>query len=160
VEGGSCNDYDYVCGDPINGLDLTGLFCLAGENPNRSCRGSSVVDEFTDYVGGRDGEKRALDPSYDNRFSNAEHSFVDSSPVKYFVACSYGAATNAPSGALGGPGGALFSAALGCGVGVVGQGFKDATDIPDRTIDAIGLDITAFDTGYSIGKSFILGLVP
>jgi len=25
VEGGSCNDYDYVCGDPANGLDLSGL---------------------------------------------------------------------------------------------------------------------------------------
>lgn len=25
VEGGSCSDYDYVCGDPINGRDLTGL---------------------------------------------------------------------------------------------------------------------------------------
>ena len=25
MEGGSCNDYDYVCGDPVNGLDLTGL---------------------------------------------------------------------------------------------------------------------------------------
>ncbi|HJV08948.1 MAG TPA: DNRLRE domain-containing protein [Acidimicrobiales bacterium] len=25
VEGGSCNDYDYVCGDPVNGLDLNGL---------------------------------------------------------------------------------------------------------------------------------------
>src|SRR5215210_1584372 len=24
VEGGSCNDYDYVCGDPVNGLDLGG----------------------------------------------------------------------------------------------------------------------------------------
>jgi hypothetical protein len=24
IEGGSCNDYDYVCGDPVNGLDLTG----------------------------------------------------------------------------------------------------------------------------------------
>jgi RHS repeat-associated protein len=24
VEGGSCNDYDYACGDPINGQDLTG----------------------------------------------------------------------------------------------------------------------------------------
>ena len=26
VEGGSCNAYDYVCGDPINGLDLSGEF--------------------------------------------------------------------------------------------------------------------------------------
>ena len=25
VEGGSCNDYDYVCGDPVNGFDLNGL---------------------------------------------------------------------------------------------------------------------------------------
>lgn len=25
MEGGSCNDYDYVCGDPVNGLDLSGL---------------------------------------------------------------------------------------------------------------------------------------
>jgi len=24
VEGGSCNDYDYACGDPVNGLDLDG----------------------------------------------------------------------------------------------------------------------------------------
>jgi hypothetical protein len=24
VEGGSCNDYDYTCGDPVNGLDLAG----------------------------------------------------------------------------------------------------------------------------------------
>jgi len=24
VEGGSCNDYEYVCGDPVNGFDLDG----------------------------------------------------------------------------------------------------------------------------------------
>jgi hypothetical protein len=24
VEGGSCNDYEYVCGDPVNGFDLNG----------------------------------------------------------------------------------------------------------------------------------------
>ena len=26
VEGGSCNDYDYTCGDPVNGSDLDGMF--------------------------------------------------------------------------------------------------------------------------------------
>jgi hypothetical protein len=26
VEGGSCNDYDYVCGDPVNGSDPGGTF--------------------------------------------------------------------------------------------------------------------------------------
>ncbi len=27
VEGGSCNDYDYVCADPVNKLDLDGQVC-------------------------------------------------------------------------------------------------------------------------------------
>jgi RHS repeat-associated protein len=26
VQGGSCNDYDYVCGDPVNAFDLSGTF--------------------------------------------------------------------------------------------------------------------------------------
>jgi hypothetical protein len=43
VEGGSANDYDYVSGDPINNLDLDGSFCVAGKNPNGSCRGSRAV---------------------------------------------------------------------------------------------------------------------
>ena len=30
VEGGSCNDYDYVCGDPVNNFDLDGTRCLTG----------------------------------------------------------------------------------------------------------------------------------
>jgi hypothetical protein len=30
VEGGSCNDYDYVCGDPVNDLDLDGRFSWRG----------------------------------------------------------------------------------------------------------------------------------
>lgn len=28
VEGGSCNDYDYVCADPTNGLDLSGKWSI------------------------------------------------------------------------------------------------------------------------------------
>jgi RHS repeat-associated protein len=35
VEGGSCNDYDYVCGDPVNGIDLDGR-CGLG-NPFKRC---------------------------------------------------------------------------------------------------------------------------
>jgi hypothetical protein len=30
VEGGSCNDYEYVCGDPVNNLDLDGDRCWTG----------------------------------------------------------------------------------------------------------------------------------
>ncbi len=29
IEGGSCSDYDYVCGDPINAFDLSGEFLIA-----------------------------------------------------------------------------------------------------------------------------------
>jgi hypothetical protein len=36
VEGGSCNDYDYVCGDPVNGLDLDGRCGFFG-NPFKRC---------------------------------------------------------------------------------------------------------------------------
>jgi len=28
VEGGSCNNYDYVCGEPINAVDLGGTICF------------------------------------------------------------------------------------------------------------------------------------
>ncbi len=46
MEGGSCNDYDYVCGDPVNGLDLSGL---RGTKPlpdhlERRCLGGSETD--------------------------------------------------------------------------------------------------------------------
>jgi hypothetical protein len=30
VEGGSCNDYDYVCGEPINSFDLDGRMNVKG----------------------------------------------------------------------------------------------------------------------------------
>jgi RHS repeat-associated protein len=54
VDGGSCNDYDYVCGDAINAFDLDGNICLGrvcirrpkcafGKNRNGSCRGSRYV---------------------------------------------------------------------------------------------------------------------
>ena len=40
IEGGSCNDYDYVCGDPVNGLDLTGTHC-SWRHPHH-CAGAAV----------------------------------------------------------------------------------------------------------------------
>jgi len=43
VEGGSCNAYDYACGDAVNNSDLDGTLCVAGKNPNGSCRGSRTV---------------------------------------------------------------------------------------------------------------------
>lgn len=40
VMGGSCNDYDYVCADPINGLDLTGECIQVWQ---QRCRGEGSV---------------------------------------------------------------------------------------------------------------------
>jgi RHS repeat-associated protein len=40
VEGGSANDYDYVCGDPVNGMDLTGTHC-SWRHPHH-CAGAAV----------------------------------------------------------------------------------------------------------------------
>ncbi len=37
VEGGSANDYDYADGDPINGLDLTGLHSVRRRCGRISC---------------------------------------------------------------------------------------------------------------------------
>ncbi|MGH9267933.1 MAG: phospholipase A2, partial [Acidimicrobiales bacterium] len=57
VEGGSANDYDYVAGDPVNGLDLSGLCNEATE----SCvigilRGSeSAPDGFAAWLDTRSG---------------------------------------------------------------------------------------------------------
>ena len=39
VEGGSCNDYDYVCGDPVNRLDLAGT-CFATPVDAGACIGT------------------------------------------------------------------------------------------------------------------------
>jgi RHS repeat-associated protein len=36
IEGGSCNDYDYVCGDPIDSLDLDGLAACSLNDFNRA----------------------------------------------------------------------------------------------------------------------------
>ena len=35
VEGGSCNDYDYACGDPVNNTDLDGRACVGGHGDRR-----------------------------------------------------------------------------------------------------------------------------
>lgn len=55
IEGGNTNDYDYCSSDPIGCTDLDGTWgikigplkvgdgCIAGTNPNGSCRGSSVA---------------------------------------------------------------------------------------------------------------------
>lgn len=42
IEGGSCNDYDYVCGDPVNGLDIGGTWGLCWH-----CIADAAVDVAT-----------------------------------------------------------------------------------------------------------------
>jgi RHS repeat-associated protein len=63
VEGGSCNDYDYTCGDPVNHSDLSGLcnspeaWCIIGiltgfeDMPTVSINGSTF-DAWLNHRGG------------------------------------------------------------------------------------------------------------
>jgi RHS repeat-associated protein len=50
VEAGSCNDYDYVCGDPVNFDDLSGL-CAIGA----SAGGCDVGYDWAIFTGGTGG---------------------------------------------------------------------------------------------------------
>lgn len=43
-EGGDPNLYAYVHGDPVNGIDPSGLFCILGHNPDGGCRGVNQCD--------------------------------------------------------------------------------------------------------------------
>ncbi len=57
VEGGSCNAYDYACGDPINNVDLDGLHCA---------RTKTIIDKET-------GEKKTVSHTghYQSRWCKA-----------------------------------------------------------------------------------------
>ncbi len=60
VKGGSANDYDYVNGDPVNNLDLAGLWCPFGKRDGGGCRGSNpIIKAAADYTTARDSERQA-----------------------------------------------------------------------------------------------------
>jgi hypothetical protein len=49
VAGGSCNDYDYVCGDPVNGFDLDGRKGNRPlENRDAECLGGTYAQITSD----------------------------------------------------------------------------------------------------------------
>jgi RHS repeat-associated protein len=66
VEGGSCNDYDYTCGDPVNGVDLAGTNkCEVGLNPlrwggNAADCASDVAEDVVDYANGSNDPDNVL----------------------------------------------------------------------------------------------------
>jgi len=68
VVGGSCNDYDYVCGDPVNGFDLDGQRCGFSLKLWARCKltkngGKSRLETFKTKLGQVDkltGEAAAL----------------------------------------------------------------------------------------------------
>ncbi len=66
VEGGSCNAYDYVCGDPVNGMDLAGTNkCEVGLNPlrwggNAADCASDVAEDVVDYANGSNDPENLL----------------------------------------------------------------------------------------------------
>lgn len=48
MEGGSCNHFDYVCGDPVNGFDLSGM--TSGPDADLQARCVDLVDYDEAFV--------------------------------------------------------------------------------------------------------------
>jgi RHS repeat-associated protein len=75
VEGGSCNDYDYVCADPVGGRDLDGL-----TGQPQECNGQTCVDgrrySYNSCTATRYGGKKCTRLSYVYRAPNGSgHGF-------------------------------------------------------------------------------------
>jgi hypothetical protein len=145
VERGSCNDYDYVCGDPVNGRDLGGTKnrgltleeakqvahiagdCLYGPDPGFSsssfCTGflrALAKNDLTDYGFG-------FEPN---------HPTYSYAAIKgYVIACAQNAATGALIGSVEGAWvGAGVGALQGCATGAVLQLAKNQ-GAPEKYVD-------------------------
>ena len=119
VEGGSCNDYDYVCGDPINNLDLDGQFCVFSNS--KGCIGIKDILKH-----GKSGAKQAKKKLTDLRTSPAGRTAitVGKAVVKTVKGCKKGAPYGTVAGTPFGPEGAAAGTAIGCVGGAIYENFK------------------------------------
>jgi RHS repeat-associated protein len=153
VEGGSCNAYDYVCGDPVNGFDLNGRKKQKYVLPNldRKCLGGNEAELTSDQCF---RYRFALSTQRPELYYHPEWLDRDTPNQfeRYFLTCAKGALTSAASGALTGPTGAAAGAVIGCSIGVGKDVLIDKTDLPDRAINAVGDDLNAGTSGWSVGE--------
>jgi RHS repeat-associated protein len=155
VAGGSCNNYDYACGDPVNGHDRSGTamerdprlheLCGFGATYNKD---AINTDECTRYRNGistnsSDIANRTFsDPGKPNAFLGYLADQIES----YAPACARGALTGSVVGVLSaGPTGIPGGAAAGCAQEVV-------TDFTGRNVSpslgkALGYNFNANDLG-------------
>ena len=147
VEGGSANDYEYVNGDPVNGLDLDGLKpkYVIPDSVKRMCGpGASYTDSKTDTCSryrlsvatGR-GELFF----HPERLNDESNNPFDS----YFATCVKGAAPSAAIGALGGPAASGLGAAEGCAGSLAKRGIRN-THLSRGTKRALSYGIDAAGT--------------
>jgi hypothetical protein len=143
VEGGSCNDYDYACGDPINNYDLDGTRCLTGVARRVQER------RFNAKTGTEETKTREICRSAARGAKRAAENFDAS---QYFQACTVGAAKGAVTGALVGPEGAATGAAFGCFTSVATRAFKDA-GADKKVVDNVALGVDIASGGYDIANA-------
>ncbi len=143
VEGGSANDYDYAAGDPVNGLDLGGNFCVTGVARH-------VTELRYNHINSHVKIRRVeVCRSVARGFLRA----VDNiSFENMFRACAVEAATSAPVGAIAGPEAAAGAAALGCVAGAVYQFLKDG-GVDRHVVENIDRLIDVFDLGKAVRKA-------
>ena len=143
MEGGSCNDYDYVCGDPVNGSDLAGTKarmwtpdeskriteigndCLPG--PDQGFSASTFCANFLTGITRNDLTDFGFGFTPDGSESWGWLKTIG----KYAWACAQNGATGAFVGSAGAGPGAAAGAAYGCIQGLGFQLPKDHTALPD-----------------------------
>ena len=132
VQGGSCNDYDYVCGDPVNSLDLSGrgLFGIeCGTCGDFVDATTGLAEDVYEYANGSNDPDNVLVRGAQVIDNVARPVLVDSAG-KTVRACGEEAAEEAiVTGAAGGsfaPPIIVVAGAAGCAKGVAIETIKSA----------------------------------
>lgn len=123
VEGGSCNNYDYTCQDPVNGYDLDGKsFCRPCDRLGEAIESNPVTAKISDLGG----------------LLRRGNATANKAVATYGPACGTGALTSAWAG---GPGGAAAGCALGVGI----QAFKNVGGRTGRIATGVDIVLTVVD---------------
>jgi RHS repeat-associated protein len=167
VVGGSCNGYDYACGDPINGNDVSGT--KGGKQPplptefESECNPlmNSNYDELTSglctaYRYAQQSGNTLKDFYYLGY--NSLQNPVDvtrGTPASsvYLISCGKGASTSAAAGALGGAVGFAEGAATGCGIGVATTALQHAFPSHSDGIGKVGSAANNVSSVLTAGKN-------
>lgn len=177
MEGGSCNHFDYVCGDPVNGFDLSGM--TSGPDADLQARCVDLVDYDEAFVMsstckvyreaifnqsvGQPADFGASVPFSETPVSPSLNSKIDASLQGCFYFCA----------SIGAQGGARYGGVGCCGVGLSANLYlSNQTQRARQCVSAgasgnglggqVGVGGNGLRTadragGFSIGPGFTLG---